>query len=587
MLNFDGYRNVAEAFAGRVAEHPDRMALSIVRGPAAEDHEILTYAELGRRARVRAAGLAGRLAPGDRVVIALPTCTEYVETYLACLFAGLVAVPVPAPGQSRADTRLTAIIGDCAPRLVVTTKDDREPLAARLRDHGLGRVPVEDVGEAGPGEPPAGPLHRPGPDTLAVLQYSSGSTATPKGVMLGHGNILADMGAIRAGTGAGAEDSIGSWLPLHHDMGLFLHLTAGLMFGNPIALMPATAFVRRPLEWLRMMERYASTITGGPNFAFELCTRLIRDDDLDTLDLSRLRIIHNGSEPIHAPTLAAFAKRFARTGLRPEAFAAAYGMAEATVFVTSTPPSAPPTVLVADRDRLESAEAPALVATARGTGREIVGVGAPPGGFDTRIVDPRTRRRLPGGAVGEIWLRGAPMGRGYWNRPELRAEVFEARLADEDAGPAGPGWLRTGDLGAVVNGELFVTGRLKEMMIVYGRNIYPQDVEQAARGDQPALAGLVGAAFGVSAPDERIVLVHEVAPGTPAAELPAVAADVSRRLTVELGVPVRNVVLVRRGTVGRTTSGKIQRVETRARFLAGEIAPLYAELEPDVRGITG
>lgn len=181
--------------------------------------------------------------------------------------------------------------------------------------------------------------------------------------MLGHGNILADMGAISAGTGAGAEDSIGSWLPLHHDMGLFLHLTAGLMFGNPIALMPATAFVRRPLEWLRMMERYASTITGGPNFAFELCTRLIRDDDLDTLDLSRLRIIHNGSEPIHAPTLAAFAKRFARTGLRPEAFAAAYGMAEATVFVTSTPPSAPPTVLVADRDRLESAEAPALVAT--------------------------------------------------------------------------------------------------------------------------------------------------------------------------------------------------------------------------------
>ncbi|WP_284466951.1 fatty acyl-AMP ligase [Actinomadura madurae] len=525
--------------------------------------------------------------PGDRVVIALPTCTEYVETYLACLFAGLVAVPVPAPGRSRADTRLTAIIGDCAPRLVVTTKDDREPLAARLRDHGLGQVPVEDVGEAGPGEPPAGTPHRPGPDTLAVLQYSSGSTATPKGVMLGHGNILADMGAISAGTGAGAEDSIGSWLPLHHDMGLFLHLTAGLMFGNPIALMPATAFVRRPLEWLRMMERYASTITGGPNFAFELCTRLIRDDDLDTLDLSRLRIIHNGSEPIHAPTLAAFAKRFARTGLRPEAFAAAYGMAEATVFVTSTPPSAPPTVLVADRDRLESAEAPALVATARGTGREIVGVGAPPGGFDALIVDPRTRRRLPDGAVGEIWLRGAPMGRGYWNRPELRAEVFEARLADEDAGPAGTGWLRTGDLGAVVNGELFVTGRLKEMMIVYGRNIYPQDVEQAARGDQPALAGLVGAAFGVPAPDERIVLVHEVAPATPAAELPAVAADVSRRLTVELGVPVRNVVLVRRGTVGRTTSGKIQRVETRARFLAGEIAPLYAELEPDVRGITG
>ncbi|MCQ0020773.1 AMP-binding protein [Actinomadura madurae] len=317
MLNFDGYRNVAEAFAGRVAAHPDRMALSIVRGPAAGDHEILTYAELGRRARVRAAGLAARLAPGDRVVIALPTCTEYVETYLACLFAG-------PRGGAGPGARPVA-------RRHAAHRDHRRLRAASRRHHegrpGAARRPAQRSraragagrgrGEAGPGEPPAGTPHRPGPDTLAVLQYSSGSTATPKGVMLGHGNILADMGAISAGTGAGAEDSIGSWLPLHHDMGLFLHLTAGLMFGNPIALMPATAFVRRPLEWLRMMERYASTITGGPNFAFELCTRLIRDDDLDTLDLSRLRIIHNGSEPIHAPTLAAFAKRFARTGLRP------------------------------------------------------------------------------------------------------------------------------------------------------------------------------------------------------------------------------------------------------------------------------
>ncbi|GLY85089.1 fatty acyl-AMP ligase [Actinoallomurus iriomotensis] len=591
-LDFDGYGNIGEAFAERVAAHPGRTALVIVRGSALEDHESLTFAELARRAGVRAAGFAARLAPGERVIIALPTSAEFVEVYLACLFAGLVAVPVPAPdgaagtGSTRAAERIAGVVGDCAPRLAVTTGGDRERLVAWLRDRGLGHVPVEEVGEAAPGEP-AGMPHASARDTLAVLQYSSGSTGTPNGVMLGHGDILADMAAFHAGSGAGPGDAFGIWLPLHHDMGLFGQLTAGLLLGAPVALMPPADFVRRPVDWLRMIERHAATITAAPNFAYELCTRLIPDEHLDGLDLSRLRIVFNGSEPIHVPTVAAFTKRFARTGLRPEAMVAAYGLAEATVFVSGTPLGVPPTVLVADPDRLESAEHPALVATTRGDGKEIIGVGTPPDVFEVRIVDPRTRRRLPDGAIGEIWLRGAAIGRGYWGRTELSASVFAARLAGDDGGPASSGWLRTGDLGALVNGELFVTGRLREMMIVHGRNVFPQDVEQAARDGRPELAGLVGAAFGVSAPDERIVLVHEVAPATPAGELPAVATAVSRRLTAAMGVPVRNVLLVRRGTVHRTTSGKIRRGEMRARFLAGEIDALHAELEPDVQRLIG
>ena len=592
-LDFDEYGNVGEAFTERVTAHPGRTALVIVGGSAAEDHESLTFAELARRAGVRAAGLAERLAPGERVIIALPTCVEFVEVYLGCLFAGLVAVPVPAPGggagagSARAAERITASVGDCTPGLALTLSGDRESLAASLRDRGLGHVPVEEVGEAGPGESPVRTPYGPGRAALAVLQYSSGSTGTPNGVMLDHGNILADMAAFHVGSGVGPEDAFGIWLPLHHDMGLFSQLTAGLVFGAPTALMPAADFVRRPVSWLRMMERYAATITAAPNFAYELCTRLITDEQLDGLDLSRLRIVLNGSEPIHAPTMAAFAQRFACAGLRPEAIVAAYGLAEATVFVSTTPLGVPPTVLVADPGRLESAEHPELVATTRGEGKEIVGVGTPPDGFEVRIVDPRTCRRRRGGAVGEIWLRGAAIGRGYWNRPGLSASVFAARLGDEADDSMSSGWLRTGDLGALVDGELFVTGRLKEMMIVHGRNIFPQDVEQAARDGQPELAGLVGAAFGVSAPDERIVLAHEVSPATPAGELPAVATDVSRRLTVETGVPVRNVLLVRRGTVRRTTSGKIRRGEMRERFLAGEIDALHAELEPGVRRIRG
>jgi acyl-CoA synthetase (AMP-forming)/AMP-acid ligase II len=587
-LNFDGYRNIGEAFADRVAAHPERTAVSIVRGPTAADEENLDFAELARRAGVRAAGLAARVDPGERVIIALPTCTEFVEVYLACLLVGVVAVPIPAPGGSaQAAERIVSVIGDCAPRLAVTESGDREPLVAGLRGHGLGHVPVEEVGEAGPGEPTPPPARDPGRDALAVLQYSSGSTGTPNGVMLDHGNILADIAAFQVGSGTGPEDVIGHWLPLHHDMGLLVQLTAGLLFGAPVAMMPPVGFVRRPVDWLRMLERHAATVTAAPNFAFELCTRLVSDEQIDELDLSRMRVIINGSEPIDVPTMTAFTKRFADAGLRPEAMAGAYGMAEATVFVSVTPLGAQPTVLVADRDRMESADDPALVATARGEGKELAGVGSPAEGFEIRIVDPRTRRPRSAGAIGEIWLRGAAIGRGYWNRPELSADVFAARLTGDDDGSASSGWLRTGDLGALVDGELFVTGRLKEMMIVHGRNVFPQDVEKAARAGQPALTGRVGAAFGVFAPDERIVLVHEVDPATPAAGLPAIAKDVSRRLTIETEVPVRNVLLVRRGRVLRTTSGKIRRGEMRAKFLAGDIDALHAELEPDVRRLIG
>jgi acyl-CoA synthetase (AMP-forming)/AMP-acid ligase II len=249
------------------------------------------------------------------------------------------------------------------------------------------------------------------------------------------------------------------------------------------------------------------------------------------------------------------------------------------VYVSFTPVGAEPTVLVVDPNDLDAAEHPRLRPTAGGKGREVVGHGLPRG-LRVRIVDPRSREPLPDGAVGEIWLRGPGIGRGYWNQPELTARTFSARLADVDDQPS---WLRTGDLGALLDGELYVTGRIKELIIVRGRNILPQDLEQEARAAHKALVGHIGAAFGVAAPDERIVLVHAVDTRTPAGELPAVAAAVVRRLTIAFGVPVRNVVLVRRTAIHRTTSGKIKRGAMRERFLAGEIDALHAELEPSVR----
>ncbi|GAB7187045.1 fatty acyl-AMP ligase FAAL [Kitasatospora sp. Ki12] len=584
-MGFDitGHASLGEAFATRVALEPERTALTFYRGSAGAAHESLTYRELGRRVGLRAAELADRLAPGDRLLIALPTCPELVELYLACLSAGVVAVPAPpVTASSSAGQRVAAMARDCRPALVVTTAGDVDTVVERLHGEGLDDIPVEAAMPVGAGE---GSLmlfrgRGVGRDTLAVLQYSSGSTGTPKGVMLAHGNVQANLAGLNTVVGLGGEDSFGTWLPLHHDFGLFVQLSFALFYGAPTVLMPPSDFARRPLEWLRMMDSFGTTATSAPNFAYDLVTRLVTDEQLEGLDLSRLRFVCNGSEPIHAPTMAAFAKRFASVGLRPEALTSGYGMAEVTVYVSNTPLPQQQTVLVADPHRLLDADRPELVATTGGGGREIVGVGTPEV-VESRIVDPQTLEVLPDGAIGEVWVSGASVGRGYWGKPELSDEVFRARPAGGDG--TGPTWLRTGDLGGFVDGELFITGRLKEVLIVNGRNLYPQDLEHEARTTHPALTGFVGAAFSVEAPDERVVLVHEVDPKVSADELPGIAAAVSRRLAASFGVPARNVLLVRRGQVRRTTSGKIERGTMRRRFLAGRIEVLHAELEPEVR----
>lgn len=399
--------------------------------------------------------------------------------------------------------------------------------------------------------------------------------------MLDHGNILANVVSLHVNAGHGRPgDSFGTWVPLHHDFGLFAQLTVALLYGSHTVLMSPSEFVKRPVEWFRLMTRFGSTVTAAPNFAFSLCLRLIQDHQLVGIDLSNMQQFINGSEPIHVPTATAFAKRFAVTGLRPEAITAGYGMAESVVYVSSTPRGQAPKGLVVDPRDAESAERPRLTRTTGGEGKEIAGVGMP-GAHEACVVDPATRQVLPDGAIGELWLRGDSVGRGYWNKPQLSEETFRARLPGEPADA--PGWMRTGDLAAFTGGELFITGRLKEMIICRGRNLFPHDVEQQARQAHRALDAFVGAAFGVAVPDERVVLIHEADPRTPETDLPAVASEVVQHLTAFFGVPIRNVVLVRRGAVRRTTSGKIQRHAMCELFLAGRVAARYSRLDPDVR----
>ncbi|MFB4300953.1 fatty acyl-AMP ligase [Actinomadura sp. NTSP31] len=553
-------RTLAAAFGEHAAATPGKPAFVFAREPGQGPDTVLTYRDLRRRALSVARRLRDRTAPGSRVMLALPTGPEFVECYLGCLMAGMVAVPVPAlDGRREAGERVAGIARDCGASLVLADERDigatREWIGQTGLD-GLAGVTVAGLAEGEDADLGTGPER----DDLAVLQYTSGSTGDPKGVMLTHGNILANVEALRAAGGLGAADRLGGWIPLHHDMGLFVLLSTALAIGGTCVLMSPVGFLKRPVEWLRMVDRHGVTATAAPSFAFERCARLVTDEHLAELDLSRLRYMWNGSEPIHAPAMRAFTERFARAGFRPETMSPGYGLAEATVFVSLR--TAEPVVRTVD-------------------GREVVGCGTV-AGLDVRIVDPRTRRALPDGEAGEIWLSGASVGRGYWRRPRESAEVFAAGIDGE-----GGRWLRTGDLGLLRDGELYITGRLREILIVHGRNLFPQDLEQLARDAHPALSGLVGAAFAVRAPDERVVLLHEVAPRTAAADLPGIARAVSRRLATTLGIPAGNVVLVRRGAVRRTTSGKIRRGEMRARFLDGDVAVLHAELEPAVRRMPG
>jgi acyl-CoA synthetase (AMP-forming)/AMP-acid ligase II len=584
VIDLSAYQSVWAAFAAQAASSPGRCAIAHHRGDAPDTADQVTYSELDRRIQIRAADLGSRFTAGERVLIALPSDLEFVEVYLACLAAGLVAVPAPPPGgSSRAVERIAGIAADCAPALAVAAGPDRAALAGELRGLGDRDIPVEEPGRVGASEVPrASLIALPDRDMLAVLQYSSGSTGVPRGVMLTHGDILENLAVLMRDMRIGPEDWFGSWLPLHHDMGLFGHLSVGLLAGAGVVLMPATSFLRRPAGWFRMLSDYGITFTGAPDFAYDMCCRLIPDQAVDGLDLSRVRIMLNGSEPINAETMARFASRFGWTGLRPEALTPAYGLAESTVYVTCKVPGSLAKVVTADPDRLASPSRP-QVRPANGPGRKLMGHGPFARGRGC-IVDPETRRVLPDGEIGELWLRGPGIGRGYWNRAELSEQTFAASLAGHDAGAD---WLRTGDLGTFIDGELFITGRSKETMIVHGRKLYPQDLEHEARVAHQALSGFFGAAFGVAVPDERVVLVHEINPAVSADELAGVAGVVSRQLTSALGIPMRNVLLVRRGTVPRTTSGKIQRGTTRARFLAGEIVPLYADLEPAVLAAIG
>ena len=515
--------------------------------------EHLTYAALDRQVRRAASALAAEGTAGEPVLLLYPSGLDFPVAFLACLYAGAIAVPAPVPGAGTGSAeRVASIVRDagirhaCAPTALHADVRRYLPGTVRLLD------PAESPGTDVP----------PAPGDIAFLQYTSGSTAEPRGVVVGNDNLSYNIAHLARYMPVEGRMAFGGWLPHHHDMGLIGQLLFPLGEGGTSVSMSPMAFAKAPYRWLRAVSGYRLTHSTAPDFGYATAVRRVTDAELDGVDLSGWRYAVNGAEPVRAATLDAFAKRFAPWGLRPEALCPAYGLAEATLLVTNTPGGVPPVI-----------DAAGTVSSGRTTPE-----------MEVLVVDPETRAVRPDGEDGEIWLRGGSVARGYFGRPGPTAEVFAATTAD-GGGP----YLRTGDLGRLRNGELYVTGRRKELIIIGGRNFHPSDVEHAVSGVHEALSGVPGAAFSVDtgadgAGREHCVVVQEVRPGRLGGTAPAeLAARMRAAAYRELGLTLANVVLVRPGGVPRTTSGKTRRNRLKEMFTAGAVPALFEELEPAVR----
>jgi acyl-CoA synthetase (AMP-forming)/AMP-acid ligase II len=554
---------------------PDRLALRVLVDGEQDVREI-TYSQLEERARAIAVVLRESTRPGDRVLLLYPSGIDFIAAFLGCLFSGTVAIPVSPPHPARIERTLGKLM-NIAEDAGVTTVLCSDWLygagrTASAENPQLGRFRWINTDEISNSAASAWTVPEITPDSLAFLQYTSGSTGFPKGVMVSHrGLLLHGESASRAFTLT--ENSVWvSWLPLYHDMGLVGGVLLPLQVGCPSVLMSPLHFLQRPLRWLQAVSRYGGTICAAPNFAYELCAQRIKDEEKEDLDLCSWTHALNGSEPVRARTLDAFAQAFERCGFRRSALHPGYGMAEATLVVSCARKAEEPWIPVVHKGELEKGRVE-LVPEGHPEAQRVCSVGAPVG-LTARVVDPETQELAPAGTTGEIWLSAPFIAQGYWNRAEETERTFKARIASTGEGP----FLRTGDLGFVLDGELFISGRLKDLIILGGRKIHPPDLEGTVEAVHPAVRSGGVAAFPTLVDEtEKVVVVVELE-RRHGSDLSELDARIRKALYELHEVIPHDIVFVKAGTIPKTTSGKTQRRACRGAYEAGELAVLRAEV---------
>jgi acyl-CoA synthetase (AMP-forming)/AMP-acid ligase II len=563
------FSTMVDALRTRADRQADRATFAFLRNGEVEVDR-LTFGELDARARGLAVTLREFAREGDRVLLVYAPGLQFVEALFGCLYAGVVAVPVSPPRRAAFADKLFAIAQDCEVRAILTDGACREKVeqagtfadATMLATDSIEKTELLARASGWRSGVVDG-------RTVALLQYTSGSTGHPKGVRVSHGNLVSNAEMINAAFGHDEHTTMVGWLPLFHDMGLVGCVMQPIYNGFLSVLMPPVAFIQRPARWLRAISKYRATTSGGPNFGYDLCAARHRPDQLEGVDLSSWRVAFNGAEPVRNQTLARFTEAFEPYGFRAQMHHPCYGMAEATLIVSGGGIDEIPTVLRLDADALSAGRAADAGADTQSPPRELVSCGRSIRDEIIRIVDPSTFELCPDSRVGEIWVRGPNVSEGYWNKAEENRAVFGAHLAHGDGEP----FLRTGDTGFVRDGRLYVTGRIKEMIILKGRNLFPHDIESSVQKSHPAFCLGAGAAFSLEEDDEeRLVVVHEIARGIDGEKVhPALLAAAREALSAEFEAHLHDLVLIGQGTLPKTSSGKIQRIRCRAMYAAGEI----------------
>ena len=551
--------SIPAALAARAQAQPDDVAYTFIDydyDPAGTA-ESLTWSEVHERVQIIAGKLGKLGAPGDRAVILAPQSLDYVVAFLGAIQAGFVAVPLSMPMFRQHDERVSGVMADATPVAVLTTSDVIEDVRkygqVESRSHAPKFIEVDTLDFDTPAKPPASvALPKAG-----YIQYTSGSTRRPAGVVVTHQNIFENMEQIlpdyfEAYDEPPADLTVVTWLPLYHDMGLLVGVFLGMRMGRGTVLMSPVAFMQKPARWIQQLALNPHTFTAAPNFAYELAVKRTKDEDLAGLDLSGVVVMINGAERVHGATVRRFNERFGPYGLPEAAMRPSYGLAEATVYVTSSAGGRAPTSVRFDYDELAAGRAQPC---AEGAGSEHIGLGVPRS-TTVRVVDPQTRVEAPAGTIGEVWLHGPHVAGGYWHNPQLTEELFAGQLAQTtDGTPKGP-WLRTGDLGVIHDEELFIVGRIKDLLIVDGRNHYPDDIEATV---QELTGGRVAAVSVPDDPSEKLVVIAELKKQLDAEVLDSVKQQVTAAVSKTHSVRLDDLMMVGPGSLPLTTSGKVRR----------------------------
>ena len=555
--------NFVDHLQDRAYQNPNRTAFVFLQDGETET-ECITFQQLDNRARKLASWLQQQAHPGERVLLLCPSGIEYIVGFFACLYAHLIAVPIFPPQRTRPHSRIQAIARDAQARFAFTTDE----ILSSLEQLQLDSPEIEPLtwfsesSSAGvhPGDWREPAIKR---DDLAFLQYTSGSTASPKGVMVSHANLIANLRMLRSMERSSPHSVYVSWLPLFHDMGLIGQILQPVFCNAMSVFTPPVAFIQKPARWLHLISHYRGTISKSPNFGFDLCVIKTSTEEREGLDLSTWKIAGCGAEPVRANTIDRFVETYHPFGFCRQSFYPGYGLAEATLFVSANVEAVDPLVIQVEKAALEQGT---VVVLDRGKyGHTLVGCGKPSDGQQVAIVDPDTRRKCAPDRIGEIWVSGAHITQGYWGNPMETERTFHAYIEGSEEGP----FMRTGDLGFLYQGELFITGRIKDLIILQGANHYPQDIENSVENCHPALRIGNCAAFSADIEDEeRLIIVQEVRrEHQHNIDLEEIAHEIRWAIARDHGLRPHAILLIPSSRLPKTTSGKLQRNRCRAMFL--------------------